>query len=475
LPKACCRLARHACVVHLKGENVSNVASEAARAGQLRRTRQAALASFLGSMLEYYDFYIYASASALVFGEIIFTSTQSTVGLLASLASFGVAYAARPVGGIVLGHIGDRLGRKKVMVFTVVAMGSSTFLVGCLPDYRMLGLAAPALLMLLRLIQGFSAGGEQSGASAIILEHAPAGRRGYYTSWTMTGTTVGEVLASLAFVPVAAMPTRELLSWGWRVPFWFSALVVVIAYFVRRRLAEPTAAEQARVRHEVARLPLSDLLRTHPVAVIRVVACAMSASIGTIFAVFGLAYATETVGIGRETMLWVSIAANGVSALIMPFQAMLADRWGRKPVFLIGVIGCAACVPLYFAAIGTRNLPLIFVTAIALLAVFYGSVICVSTSFYSEMFATRVRFSGTAVGTQLGYLVAGFAPTIGYAIMGTGRNGWVPVAVMAAVICAIAAVSAGTSRETARLPIDALGSETYEPVQEFATKEEPAI
>jgi MFS family permease len=454
---------------------VSNVASEAARASQLRRTRQAALASFLGSMLEYYDFYIYASASALVFGDIIFTSTQSTVGLLASLASFGVAYAARPIGGMVLGHLGDRLGRKRIMVFTVVSMGASTFLVGCLPDYQTIGIAAPALLMLLRLIQGFSAGGEQSGGNAIILEHAPADRRGYYTSWTMTGTTMGEVLASLAFVPVAALPTRELLSWGWRIPFWFSALVVVIAYFVRRRLAEPTAAEQVRAQRKVARLPLSDLLRTHPLSVIRVMACAMSASIGTVFAVFGLAYATETAGIGRETMLWVSIAANGVSALIMPFQGMLADRWGRKPVFLIGAIGCAACVPLYFAAISTRNLPLIFLTAIALMALFYGSVISVSTSFYTEMFATRVRYSGTAIGTQLGYLVAGFAPTIGYAIIGTGPNGWVPVAVMAAVICAIAAVSAGTGRETARLPIDALGTDTSAPVQEFATKEESAL
>jgi MFS family permease len=426
-------------------------------------------------MLEYYDFYIYASASALVFGEIIFTSSESTVGLLASLASFGVAYIARPIGGVVLGHLGDRLGRKKVMVFTVVSMGTSTFLVGCLPSYHTIGLAAPALLMLLRLLQGFSAGGEQSGGNTIILEHAPVGRRAYYSSWTMTGTTVGQVLASLAFVPVAAMPTPELLSWGWRIPFWFSAFVVAIAYFVRRRLQEPEAAWQTRARHEVARLPLVDLLRTHPLAVVRVMACAMSASVGTIFSVFGLAYATKTAGIDKETMLWVSIAANGVSAIIMPFLAMLADRWGRKPVFLVGIIGCAACVPLYFAAIASGDLPLIFITAIVLLALFYGSVIGVSTSFYGEMFATRVRYSGTAAGTQLGYLVAGFAPTIGYAIIGTGTDAWIPVAIMAAVICAIGTLSAATSRETSRLPISALGAASTFAAQVPATKEETPI
>lgn len=442
---------------------------------QLRRTRQAALASFLGSMLEYYDFYIYASASALVFGEIIFTSSQSTVGLIASLASFGVAYVARPIGGIILGHLGDRVGRKKVMVFTVVSMGTSTFLVGCLPSYHAIGIAAPVLLMLLRLVQGFSAGGEQSGGNAIILEHAPQHRRAFYSSWTMTGTTVGQVLASLAFVPVAAMPTQELLSWGWRVPFWFSALVVVIAYFLRRRLQEPQVAQQTRARSQVARLPLLDLLHTHPLAVVRVIACAMTASIGTVFSVFGLVYATKSAGIDRETMLWVSIAANGVSALCMPFQAMLADRWGRKPVFLMGVIGCAVCVPLYFSALATGDLPLIFLAAIALMALFYGAVIGVSTSFYAEMFATRVRFSGTATGTQFGYLVAGFAPTIGYAIMGKGTDGWVPVAIMAAVICAIGAFSAGTSRETARLPINALGAVSPSAAQASAVKEESLI
>jgi MFS family permease len=436
---------------------------------QLSRTKRAATASFFGSMLEYYDFNIYAAASALVFSQVFFSAASPSVGLLIALATFGVAYIARPIGGIILGHFGDRIGRKKVMMFTIITMGASTFLVGCLPNYATIGLLAPVLLVLLRLIQGFSAGGEQSGANALILETAPARRRGFFSSWTMTGTTAGVVLASLTFLPVAALPTDELLSWGWRIPFWFSAVVVVIAWIVRRKLEEPAVFTEVRKGNEVARLPLVDLVRTHPVAVLRVIACAISASIGTIFSVFGLAYATGTVGIDRTTMLWVSILANAVSVLLIPLQAALSDRIGRKPVFIFGIIGCAVSVPAYFFAISTASVPLIFLAGVVLMAVFYGAVIGVSTSFYPELFATRVRYSGSAVGTQLGYLLAGFAPTIGYAIIGTGKNGWVPVAIMAALICAIALVAAATARETSRIDIHDLGTT----VKDFIPDAEP--
>lgn len=425
---------------------------------QLDKTRRASQASFLGSMLEYYDFVIYASAAALVFNKIFFPDASPATGLLLALATFGVAYVARPVGAVVLGHYGDKIGRKKVMMFTIILMGVATFLIGCLPSYDTIGWVAPALLVLLRILQGFSAGGEQSGANALIMEHAPTSRRNFFASWTMTGTTAGIVAASLAFLPVAALPNEALLSWGWRIPFWLSAVVVLVAYIVRRKLEEPEVFEEAKDHKELAKFPLVDMFRTHPVALIRVIACAMTAAIGSIFNVFGLAYATNTVGLDRSTMLWVVIVSNVVALAALPLFSMLSDRIGRKPVYLSGIVGCAVFTFAYFQAISTGHLVLIFLAAIALTSLSYSAVIGIGTAFYPEMFHTRIRYTGSAIGTQIGYAAAGFAPTIGYAIIGQGTDGWIPVAVMAAVICAIAFAAAATARETHKLDIHELGN-----------------
>ncbi|WP_084652933.1 MFS transporter [Nocardioides insulae] len=424
--------------------------------GSLQQTRRASSASFLGSMLEYYDFNIYASASALIFSEVFFPDAAAGTGLLLAMATFGVAYVARPLGGVVLGHFGDRIGRKNIMLLTLVLMGSSTFLIGCLPDYQAIGWVAPALLVLFRVLQGFSAGGEQSGANALILEHAPTKRRNFFTSWTMAGTTAGIVLASGTFLIVASLPDETLFSWGWRVPFWASAIVVVIAYVIRRKLEEPEVFEEAK--DEATELPLVDLFRTHSRAVLRVVVCAMTASIGTIVSVFALAYAVDDIGISRQTMLWVSISSNVLAVCVMPPLAALSDRIGRKPVYLSGVVGCLVFTFAYFQAISTSQLVLIFLANFALTSLSYSAAIVVGTAFYPEMFHTRIRYSGSAIGTQVGYAVAGFMPTIGYAIIGSGRTGWIPIAVLAAVICALAFIAAATARETAGVPIQELGN-----------------
>ncbi|MBT2249045.1 MHS family MFS transporter [Arthrobacter sp. BHU FT2] len=425
---------------------------------QLDRTKRAAQASFLGSMLEYYDFVIYASAAALVFNKIFFPETSAATGLLLALATFGVAYVARPVGAVVLGHYGDKIGRKKVMMFTIILMGTATFLIGCLPSYNTIGWVAPALLVLMRIAQGFSAGGEQSGANALIMEHAPTKHRNYYASWTMTGTTAGIVVASIAFLPVAALPDEALLSWGWRVPFWLSAVVVLVAYIVRRKLEEPEVFEEAKEHKELAKFPIIDMFRTHPIALVRVIACSMTAAVGSIFNVFGLAYATNTVGLDRSVMLWVVIVSNFVALAALPLFSALSDRIGRKPVYLAGVVGCAVFTFAYFAAISTGNWILIFLGAIALTSLSYSAIIGIGTAFYPEMFHTRIRYTGSAIGTQIGYAAAGFAPTIGYAILGQGTDGWIPIAIMAAVICVIAFVAAATARETNTLDIHELGN-----------------
>ncbi|WP_433755241.1 MFS transporter [Nocardia sp. CA-135398] len=422
------------------------------------KVKRAAIASFLGSMLEYYDFYIYASASALVFGKVFFSKADPAMGTLLALATFGVAYIARPVGAVLLGHVGDRVGRKRVMLLTLVLMGMSTFLIGCLPTYAAVGVFAPALLVVLRVLQGISAAGEQSGANTLTLEHAPFGRRAFFTSWTLTGTQAGFILATVVFLAVAGLPDQTLLSWGWRVPFWCSLIVVALAYIVRRRIDEPEVFQAEQQTRQVAKLPVVELFRTHAADVSRVLLCAFIAVCSTVFSVFGLAFATShEVGLSKTTMLLVAVSANVLALVTQPTLAVLADRIGRRPVFITGVLGCAVMIFVYFKAIMSGNVPLIFLAALVLIGFCYSAPNAVWPSFYAEMFDTRVRFSGIAIGTQIGFAAAGFAPTIAWTLIGNSRTNWLPVAAMVAVCCAISALSAATARETYRVPLTELG------------------
>src|SRR3954466_4963862 len=211
----------------------SNPPDGAAAGAPDRTPKRAALASFMGSAVEYYDFFLFGTAAALIFPKVFFPSGDEASQVL-SFATFGVAYVARPVGAFVLGHFGDRIGRRNVLMFTLVLMGVSTFLIGCLPSFATAGWIAPGLLVICRLLQGFSAAGEQAGASSLTLEHSPDDQRAFFTSWTLTGTQGGLILASLVVIPIVALPDEDLYSWGWRVPFWLSAVVVVVAYFIRR-------------------------------------------------------------------------------------------------------------------------------------------------------------------------------------------------------------------------------------------------
>ena len=420
---------------------------------------RAAIASFLGSALEYYDFYIYASAAALVFGKVFFPAASPATGTLLSLATFGVAYVARPFGAVILGHFGDRVGRKRIMLLTVTAMGASTFLIGCLPSYHAAGVLAPVLLVILRVLQGISAAGEQSGAGSLTLEHAPAGRRAYFTSWTLTGTQAGFILATVVFLFVANLPDRQLLTWGWRIPFWCSLIVVILAYLVRRRLDEPEIFRAEQRKDRIAKFPAAQLIRTQPSDLVRVVLCSFIAVCSTVFAVFGLAFATgHAVGVSKTTMLLVAVAANVLALIVQPLMAMLADRIGRRPVFIGGVIGCGIMIFVYFGAIMSGSTPLIYLAALVLIGVCYSAPNAVWPAFYAEMFATKVRFSGMAIGTQIGFALAGFAPTIAWSLVGNSRTNWLPVALLVAVACALSAASAWTARETYRTPLTELGA-----------------
>jgi MFS family permease len=417
--------------------------------------RRAAIASFMGSAVEYYDFFVFGSAAALIFPHVFFPDQDASAQVL-SFTTFGLAYVARPIGAVILGHFGDRIGRQKVLMFTLVLMGISTFLVGCLPTFAQVGWLAPGLLVVLRVLQGLSAAGEQSGASSLTLEHAPDDRRSFFTSWTLTGSQGGQIIAAFAFIPVVSLPDAAKYSWGWRIPFFFSALVVLVAYFIRRRLHETPSFVAAKEAGEIAKMPLVPLLRNHWRDVLRVICCAFIAAISTVFGNLALAYG-KTVGLDSSLTLWLVVVANAVALFTQPLFGWLADRIGRKPLFIYGSLSSAVLMPFYLLSMGGSNTLVIFVLAIATFSFGYAAANAVWPSFYGEMFSTRVRFSGLALGTQLGFVMAGFAPTLVTALGGVAPGGWKVTAIFSGVIAFIAAGSALTARETKNVATEDLG------------------
>ena len=418
---------------------------------------RAALASFMGSAVEYYDFFIFGTASALIFPHIFFPDGDNA-SLVMSLATFGFAYIARPIGAVILGHYGDRIGRQRVLMFTLVLMGVATFIIGCLPTFAQIGWLAPILLVLCRLLQGLSAAGEQAGASSLSLEHAPDNRRSFFTSWTLTGTQGGQILAALVFLPVTLLPDEDPFKyeWAWRIPFWLSAIVVIVTFYIRRTLHEPPAFEDAKQQGEIAKIPLIPLMRDHWRDVLRVVLCAFIAAVSTVFGNLAIAYGVA-VGLAQSMTLWLVVVANVVALATQPLFATLADRIGRKPVFIYGAVSSAVFMPFYMLSMSSGNTVLTFALAILTFSCGYAAANAVWPSFYGEMFSARVRFSGLAIGTQLGFLMAGFAPSIVAALGGVQEGGWVVISIFTGVICLIVTIAALTARETKDVPTETLG------------------
>ncbi|MEE2058170.1 MFS transporter [Rhodococcus artemisiae] len=414
-----------------------------------RTPRKAAVAAWSGSALEYYDLAIYGTAAALVFPTIFFPEGNQAVATVASLATFGVAYVARPFGSFLMGHIGDRFGRKQILIGTLLLMGVSTFLIGCLPSYDKVGMLAPILLVTLRLLQGLSAAGEQAGANSMSFEHAPDDRRGFFTSWTLSGTQGGQVLAPLVFLPVIALLSDEQLhSWGWRIPFWISAALLVVGFIIRRSLDETPEFHAEKKSAEVPPAPLALLFRHHWRGVLRVFFASFIAMVNTVFQVFALNFATSDeygIGISSTTMLWLAIVANIIAVGTIPLWASLSDRVGRKPVFVAGLIGTAVMVTVFLWSISTGNVALVLITGILLAGIIYSMPNACWPSTYAEYFPTSVRLSGMAIGTQFGFALAGFTPAIAGALMGGNADNWYRVALFAfgAVLISLIAVLSG--------------------------------
>lgn len=416
---------------------------------------KAAIASWVGTTLEYYDFAVYGTAAALVLNQLFFPpELPEGVRVLLSMMTLAVGYVVRPLGAFILGPLGDRFGRKFVMMLTLFGIGICTFIIGCLPTFEQIGVLAPILLVVIRIIQGLSVSGEQASAISMSLEHAPDNRRGFTTSFVTSGSASGGLLATAVFIPFAALPQEDLLGWAWRIPFWLSAVVVVVAYLIRRNLEEPPSfVETQAIKIQLA--PIKQVTRFHWVAIIRVAACAMIAGVSYLFATFSVAFATTGYGLDKATMLWVPVLASLLALLYTPFAGYISDLIGRKTVFIVGAVGAGLTTVPYLWAITQGDWPLIFVLGILCNGFFYSTANAAWPAFFAEMFPNRVRVSGLAVGTQIGFAIAGaIGPVASTALAGADLQNWIGPAFLGIGLMLIAVISALTAKETRRYSLD---------------------
>jgi metabolite-proton symporter len=407
-----------------------------------------AVASFIGTAVEWYDFFLYGTASALIFNKLFFPQYDPLTGTMAAFVTFAVGFLARPVGGVVFGHYGDRIGRKAMLSLTLTIMGLATFAIGLLPTYHAVGPWAPAMLVALRLIQGFGLGGEWGGAVLMAVEHAPRHRRGFYGSWPQTGGPAGMLLSTLVFRAVSTLPEDQFLAWGWRVPFMLSLVLVGVGLFIRMRLAESPAFARVKESGTESRMPIVELLRTHKKNVL----LAMGARFAEngfyyIYTVFVLSYATEHLKIERSSILTGVLIATTFALVAIPAYGALSDRLGRRPVYMAGAAFSALFAFPFFWLLDTRVEWLIWLAIILGVAVGHAAMYGPQASFFSEMFGTRVRYSGASVGYQLASVFAGgLSPLIATALLALagGRTWAVSVYMLGLAVVTLVSVSLAT-------------------------------
>jgi MHS family shikimate/dehydroshikimate transporter-like MFS transporter len=428
-----------------------------AQAPQRTSPGKVAFASFIGTTIEWYDFFIYGTAAALVLGGLFFPSADPLVGTVAAFATFGVAFVARPVGALIAGHYGDRIGRKSILVASLMLMGVGTLLIGLLPTYETIGVWAPILLTLLRVAQGLGLGAEWSGAVLMATEHAPANKRGLYGSWPQIGVPAGSLLATATFAIVSATTGDDFATWGWRIPFILSAALVAAGLIIRLRLVESPSFELVKAKDDIAKLPISEVLRNHP----RNVALAIGARFSDtlifyIVTVFVLSYATKTLEVPRSVVLTGVIIGSALELAVMPLMAALSDRVGRRPVFLGGAGFAVLFAFPFFWLVDTGNSVAICAAIVLMLVGGHAPTYATSAALLTEMFPTRIRMSGTSVSYNISSMLAAApAPLVATALLGwSGGSSW-PVAAYVALGAVLAFVSVYLVRETFRTDLDA--------------------
>ncbi|MEV0912976.1 MFS transporter [Streptomyces sp. NPDC049967] len=412
--------------------------------------RRTMVASTVGTVMEWYDFNLYGLASALVFGPLFFGSS-STGGTLASFATFAVGFAARPIGGMLFGHLGDRLGRKYVLLITMMGMGVMTTLIGVLPTHAAVGIWAPILLILLRVCQGIAVGGEFAGATLLTVENAPPGKRGLYGAIPAMGTGAGFVLASAVFGLVSMLPDDSFESWGWRIPFLLSAFLVLFGLWVRKGIEETPVFAELEESGERERFPLLATLKRQPGAILRVLGITVSGFVwGYLIQAFALSYATKELDIEKSTMLWSIALASALEIAAIPFWGWLSDRIGRRVMVAIGLTCTVAYALPFFQLLETRNTGLIFLAMVIAIPICKDMVFGPQAALVAELFDARIRYSGVSVGREFGGAIfGGTAPFIGTALQASSGS-IVPVALYVMAGCVISAIAVFAGRETAR-------------------------
>jgi MFS family permease len=426
------------------------------------QTKKAAASGWIGSALEYYDFFIYASAAALIFPQVFFPSDNPQIAIIASLATYGVGYIARPIGAFFLGHWGDTHGRKTVLLLCMFLMGFSTMAVAFLPTYQQVGMLAPILLVVLRLIQGFAVAGEISGASSMILEHAPFGRRGYYASFSLQGVQAGQILAAAVFLPLAhSMDPESFNSWGWRIPFLMSFVVIVAGYIIRREVAETPAFAEEGEHGGVPRTPIIQAFKYSWKDMLRVVCMALMNVIPVVATIFGGAYAVQAaygIRFDKDVYLWIPVLGNIVAVIVIPYVGNLSDRIGRRPPVIVGALGSGLLSFVYLYAISIRNVPLAIITSLLMWGVIYQGYNAIFPSFFPELFPTRTRVTAMAISQNLGTTITALLPALFATVAPPGSTN-IPLTIGAITfaVTIVAAIAVWSARETSRIHLNDLG------------------
>src|SRR3990170_3906263 len=427
-------------------------------AGERTPLRRVVAASLVGTTIEWYDFFLYGSAAALVFNKLFFPEYDALVGTMLAFATYAVGFVARPIGGIVFGHFGDRIGRKKLLMWSLVLMGVATVLIGLLPTYAQIGVWAPILLIVLRLVQGFAVGGEWGGAVLMAAEHGDSARRGFWASWPQAGVAAGSLLSAGVLALMAGIQSEaDFLAWGWRVPFLLSIVLVVVGWYIRNRVSESPMFEAARDEAEAPpKIPALEVIHERPKAILLGSGLRVGENISYyILTVFSLTYLVDVAAETRSTALNALLIAATVQFFAIPLLARLSARVGRPPVYALGGLGLAAFIFL-FSPMRAGGEPVTIVAAIVIGLVLHSAMYGPQAAFITELFPTRIRYSGVSIAYQLTSIVAGsLAPIIALWLY-SKYDSAVPVAIYVGVACLISGLSALLARETQGVELAAI-------------------
>jgi MHS family shikimate/dehydroshikimate transporter-like MFS transporter len=415
-----------------------------------------ATAAFVGTLVEWYDYYIYGTAAALIFSGQFFPDVDPTTALIASFATFGVGFLARPLGGLFAGHYGDRIGRKSMLIFTLSLMGVSTVLIGLLPSYAQIGIWAPILLVVLRLAQGFGVGGEWGGAAVMVVEYAPVKRRGFFGGLPQAGNVGGLVLATGIFAIVSLLPDEDLHAWGWRIPFLFSAVLILVGLYIRTKVEETPSFRTAENDNATHKLPMAAAFRDYKREILLAIGAAATVFSGSYLAItYVVSYATHSVGMKSSTVLTGVTIAASVAFFCWPASGWLSDKVGRRPMMLSGAVLILALAFPFFWLVNTGSTGLTWIAIVALYGVAVGLIAGVLPSFFSELFDTRVRYTGVSIAYQApAVLVGGFTPMIAtWLVAQAGGQTW-SVSLYISVIAAASFICLLMVKETRGVDMD---------------------